>query len=241
MKERGILFSAPMIGPIQLEVKDVTRRIMDPQPVVDGTGMIGHQKLAGLFAPHVFNACATKLIASPFGSSGDRLWVREAWRTVASLDLLPPSQLLESVPVRYEADGTVRGKLREEAGRYRHARFMPRWASRTTLEVVSVAVERLHNITEDDARREGVDITKPWKMLVNGEPGEVHFFNHRDAFAYLWAAINGAESWKANPWVRRVEFKRLRPLTVAQVKDALAVGAAEREAAEKTAKRRPRR
>lgn len=240
MKERGILFSAPMIRALLAGTKTVTRRIVKDVPPKTSAWVVNPER-DGKWWPADGYDYVGDGIPCPFGAPGDRLWVREAWRTVESLDELSPAQLLESVPVHYEADRAVRGVFREPTGRYRHARFMPRWASRIMLEVVSVRVERLHEITEDDARREGVDISKPWKMLVNGEPGDVHFFNHRDAFAHLWAAVNGGESWRANPFVWRVEFKRLGAITADEVKAALAKGAEERKAAERTMKRSPRR
>jgi hypothetical protein len=79
--------------------------------------------------------------------------------------------------------------------------FMPRWASRITLEIVSVRVERLQDITEEDAKAEGV------KGALVSEDG-VHCCFKID-YMKLWEEINGAESWDANPWVWVIEFKRL--------------------------------
>lgn len=180
----------------------------------------------------------------PYGQPGDRLYVREAWRTVESLDELAPRRLAETVPVRYEADGAVRGKLREEAGRYRHGRFMPRWASRIDLEITSTRLEQLQAITNEDAIAEGVELGVPLDMLVNGERSKVVYTDARTAFAHLWCSVNGPDAWKSNPWVWVVEFKRIetpRVLTEADVKAALAEGARERRAAERVMKRSPRR
>ena len=80
-----------------------------------------------------------------------------------------------------------------------------RWASRITLEVVSVRVERLHEITEDDAAREGVTMADvaAGNLRVLGEMGPLRY-----QFAELWERIHGSGSWTTNPWVWRVEFRR---------------------------------
>lgn len=229
MTERGILLSAPMVPPVLADLKTQTRRI-GPQPTSVVTTPGGHFLMFEEAVLDAFNrrererlgrkhACTWKpgfgvstrelKRLSPYGVPGDRLWVREAWRTVESLDAIRPVSLLESVPVRYEADKAIRGKFREPVGRYRHGRFMPRWASRTTLELVDVRFEQLHAITEEDARAEGVKFGELQPAIVNGEKSLAIFFNARDAFAYLWAGINGPASWKANPWVWVVGFKRI--------------------------------
>lgn len=144
---------------------------------------------------------------------GDRLWVREAWRTYGSLDHLPPRDIGRGAGVEYIAGGSnVDG---HEAllgmGRYRHARFMPRRASRITLEVTGVRVERLDEITEEDARAEGA--------LFHDGRGIGHFgWRHderevyqsaRGSFCALWAKIHGPDSWDSRPWVWVIEFRRV--------------------------------
>ena len=215
MIERGIPFSAPMVGPVMDGTKTQTRRIVRELggnrggPVgdhvhwfergrEDATRWCGHDGLGSV-----------GWVRCPYGEPGDRLWVREAWRTVESLDEMSPAQLDPKVPVYYEADGAIRGKPREKWGRYRHGRFMPRWASRTTLDNTDVRVERLQQITEEDARAEGVKLGELVDAIVNGERSKVVYFEARTAFAHLWCGINGADSWKANPWVWAVSFKRV--------------------------------
>ena len=73
---------------------------------------------------------------------------------------------------------------------------MPRWASRITLEITEVRVERLQDISEDDARAEGVEYEDCWTT-------------YRQAFEGLWCKINGSGSWDANPWVWVIEFRRV--------------------------------
>lgn len=138
---------------------------------------------------------------------GDRLYVREAWRADSQCDGVKPRELSLGEPVLYEADQMVQtiGCMMIEPGRYRHARFMPHWASRILLEVVSVRVERLQDISNEESLKEGV--------------GHLHGYDEskgvpRDGrlrFAELWQSINGAGSWDANPWVWVIEFKRIEP------------------------------
>lgn len=231
MADRGILFSAPMVQRILAGKKDVTRRALGDEPI--GLGMLRHwAPIPGRedwhcpwTAPEDAKVRASRAefaIRCPYGQAGDRLWVREAWRTIADYDDRPKRAGVP-VPVDscvwYDADRACKGSGYEGVGdigtgdsghdgrgnwhtigRYRHARFMPRWASRITLDVVSVRVERLHEITEEDAVREGCE-----GGPIEGErPGSAV-----DAFRVLWASINGA--WTPDAWVWRVEFRRVSP------------------------------
>ena len=198
MKERPILFSAPMVRAILAGRKTQTRRAAKP---------VFHPDLGNIYYPgalvlehepqHVIDR------ACPYGQPGDRLWVREAWTTHACFDHFPPRDLTTR-SIHYLADDECR------TGRYRHARFMPRWASRILLEVVSVRVERLNDISEADAVAEGIiqQKTTGWFSVpgINGAGTSA-----RAAYALLWNSINGAGSWDKNPWVWVVEFKRIEP------------------------------
>lgn len=245
-----------MVPPVLADTKTQTRRIMSPQPShwshyiqpMWGTSPppnpveFGEKWLWREVGPDYPDDTSDDR-RCPYGQPGDRLWVREAWRTVESLDEIRPSMLADRVPIRYEADGFVRGKLRESTGRYRHARFMPRWISRITLEVTNVRCERLHDITDADAKAEGVEpLPFERKLYPSKHAATVTEWSHRAAFQLLWESINGAESWRSNPWVWVVEFKRLESvLTTAQVQAALIAGSKVRAAAERNAKRAPRR
>lgn len=209
MKIRPIPFSIPMVRPTLDGSKTQTRRVakihrgkdcpeeMWPSALNDIVewreqdgrwfGLMGYRTLA-------YADC-------PYGQPGDRLWVREPWKTEASVDHLPPRSLRSGASIYYLADGEP-----EHAGRYRHARFMCRWMSRIELEIVSVRVERLKEISEADAKAEGI---KPavggwWsgaEMQVGATP--------EAAFALLWQSINGPDSWTENPLVWVIEFRRL--------------------------------
>lgn len=200
-------------------------------------------------APASLSACPE---LCPYGKPGDRLWVREAWRVPVSLDDLSGKQIAEKClaagyrtpwcPIQYEADGARNSEKdwREFGphpsttmpGRYRHARFMPRWASRITLEVTGVRVERLQDIRPAQILAEGVRIpaTPEGQALIDisTKYGPAAFLNRLNGnstddllhahWAALWVAINGIDSWNANPWVWAVEFKNAD--TQAQAKAA---------------------
>lgn len=137
----------------------------------------------------------------PYGQPGDRLWVREAWATHACLDKVPPRDLVFQ-DVVYLADGQPR------KGKYRPAMFMPRWASRILLEVIAVRVERLQDITEDQAIAEGIlRDGEGWR----GYEGGPWFASPIGAFRSLWESIHGDGNWDANDWVWVIEFRRLQP------------------------------
>ena len=154
-----------------------------------------------------------------------RLWVREAWRTGATLDGVKPADLPKAVgildvPIRYLADDHERDGHRIDNfgsawGRYRHGRFMPRWASRLLLEVTEVRVQRLTDITEDDASAEGVapffeqypSVGRDQQLTTGELASEAPF---RASFAVLWDSINGERAdWVSNPWVFALTFRRV--------------------------------
>ena len=152
----------------------------------------------------------------PYGMPGDRLWVREPWRTYASLDHLPPRSIASGAGIQYEAGGTsLDGNYKQRLlgiGKYRHGRFMCRWMSRTLLEVVSVRVERLQDISEEDAKTEGIPFYNGyWRAGVHPEVGGYQCWaTAKRAFQALWDSINAERApWSSNPWVWAVEFKRV--------------------------------
>lgn len=245
MKERPILFSAPMVRAILADAKTQTRRVVKPQPRdVWGYGVplphVDKERRFGIDAK-IGPERNAQWIPCPYGAPGDRLWVRETWycdnttapnwnpgkRIEATPDLI--SEWRESL--YYRADAVQTGTCCElipecacaeyqtKSGRkrspWRPGIHMPRWASRITLEVTGVRVERLHDITDDDARAEGatademhgwldeVAICRAAKVL------RCSYEDPRAWFGALWMEINGAESWDANPWVWVVEFRRI--------------------------------
>lgn len=204
MKEHPILMCAPMVRATLRDVdpKGQTRRVLKGKPPP------GAQRVIRPFRDERLQWAATdphdmeqgqivlgEAPRCPYGMPGDRLWVREAWRTDRVLDKIKPSLLGAGAPIFYEADAPHQ----PSAGRLRPGMFMPRWASRITLEVTGVRVERLQDISEEDAIAEGI-APEQSRRFEGGARG-----CYRD----LWESINGPGSWAANPWVWVVEFRRV--------------------------------
>jgi len=133
----------------------------------------------------------------------DVLWVRETWRTDERFDFIKPSEI-ENGSIDFKAslpellNQNVTAPLN---GKWRSSRFMPRWACRLRLRVVSVRAERVQEITADDAIAEGV-----WHGCEDNPPA-----TPQDCFAVLWDSINAKRGypWESNPWVWRIEFERI--------------------------------
>lgn len=204
MADRPILFSAPMVRALLLGNKTQTRRIMSPQPPewvypndLPGYSCLtpaGHIEFRGRYIDPagVDHGPASKFIKLPF-LKGDRLWVREAYRVHRAYDDLKPSELGGDQDVWPELD---RDNC-DAHGRYRHSRFMPRWASRLTLTVTDVRVQRLQAITLGDICAEGLGAS-----IYDFKPVQRGF----DAWIALWDSINGAGAWAENPWVTAITF-----------------------------------
>ncbi|NWF45424.1 hypothetical protein F3K02_09210 [Hydrogenophaga sp. D2P1] len=213
MKERPILFSKPMVLALLSGTKTQTRRVVKPS---DLAWMDEHQ---GLREPD--NA-----IRCPYGQPGDHLWVRETffawgrWETRFSAKKGRDEWHFIDMTLEcgqsylYAADGVSDTKafIKRRGGvepMYwkRPAIFMPRAACRITLELTGVRVDRLQDISEADAKAEGIhqQPTTGW-FSVPGISGAGT--TARAAYALLWNSINGAGSWDSNPWVWCVEFKR---------------------------------
>lgn len=182
MKERPILFSASMVNAILDGRKTQTRRIMKPQPTTNPFWGCAGSKGFGFFDD-------LKPIKGPYGKPGDRLWVRETFGIVDSLE--------GARSFVYRAEG-----WKDPSGlfKWRPSIHMPRLASRIQLEITSVRVERLKAISEVDAVAEGA----PCGSCCAPQEG-----SHKAGFAQLWESINGSGSWNANPWVWVIEFKRV--------------------------------
>lgn len=183
--ERPILFNGQMVPPVLADIKTQTRRVVKPR---DLEWMDEHQ---GLREQSNVDRC-------PYGKPMDRLWVREAWKAHTTFDHLPPREIPQS-HVWYMADEGYKAQ-----SRFRQAMFMPRWASRITLEITDVRVERLQDISEVDAIAEGVRSNRD----TLAETGHA---TARDAYRYLWKSINGPGSWDLNPWVWAITFRRIKP------------------------------
>lgn len=144
--ERPILFSTPMAGAIAAGEKTMTRRVVK---------FTNEMLRLDFELPSDRDSAA---LSCPYGVPGSRVWCREPWRTHVNYDHLPGSELRESAPIHYEADGEKVDWPHYQPGmmgRYRYARFMPRRFARSIVEITEVRVEPLQAITGDDVLREG--------------------------------------------------------------------------------------
>ena len=200
MKERPILFSAPMVRALLAGKKTQTRRLLKPRHdyfVEDGKAY---------FEPYVYAVPESIEVPCPYGEPGDRLWVRETWCVMNKARTTCVTHGHHKKPER-GWDIVFRADEQHQHRGWRSSLFLPRWASRITLEVTGVRVERVQDISEEDARAEGAE---PYEFSRRVYPSkhaaEEVSFSHREGFHSLWNSINGAKSWQANPWVWVVEF-----------------------------------
>jgi len=199
MTDRPILFSGPMVRALVDGRKAQTRRVIkarSPYSLFDG-------------------GWADEYVLDPGNAEwrerdvkfriGDRLYVREAWRTGAAFDRVAPRDLPQAVHVAYEADDD-RARL---TGRLRRGMHMPRWASRLTLVVTDVRVQRLQEISEADAETEGLERAPGGRW--SGAEGQAGMCP-RSAYALLWNSLNAKRGfgWDANPWVVAYTFQTHR-------------------------------
>lgn len=222
MKERGILFSGPMVRAILDGSKTMTRRTVKPQPQ-ERIWPSGRVDAAVIQEGGHWYACDHEdtsshdtpyhLLKCPYGEPGDRLWVREKWHPDWSECTIRFSAgMTYSAPhldhVEWFAADERKNRQRRVI-QWRPSIHMPRWASRITLEVVSVRVERLQDISEKDAMAEGIPVfplSQQTSQVDWSKPMAVNEFH------YLWDSINAkkpGESWADDPFVWVIEFKRI--------------------------------
>lgn len=208
MSERPILFSAPMVRAILAGHKTQTRRVLKRQPS------------AGIrvspFSPSGLEDGHGRGLSLPF-YIGDTLWVREPWRAHAEHEHRQPHNIPPSSPVQYLADEPLSPWL----SRTRTSSHMPRWASRIDLRVTGARIERLQDISEDEAMAEGIvswhdDGRRPHEHIGAVQCPDLrrdllssYWGSAREAFRVLWEDINGPGSWDANPWVAAITFERV--------------------------------
>ena len=260
MREHPIIFSAPMVRAILEGRKMQTRRVVrGGQPKGVGTfhvdtGFKGGRPTLVETTPHPAGREIHWLQRMPYGQPGDRLWVRETWNIAFRDDLAPDEQFGKSKDecirdnhgfgaacahgVVYAATNALEHPVFGKA-LWRPSIHMPRWASRITLEITDVRVQRVQDISEEDAIAEGCaarPFPGPWWQgyrdidgdLIHQEavgefppdwmiePHRMRDLSHldvsaRDAFRNLWDSINEKRGfgWNANPWVWALTFKRL--------------------------------
>jgi hypothetical protein len=184
MKERPILFSAPMVRAILDGRKTQTRRVVDinKNPLFPGSNKITGKCL--------------------YGERGDQLWVRETWRGVVPInhpDHAPEYGVARYVPDKEHCKCVEYSATQEPDGEpWRPSIHMPRWASRIDLQITGIRVERLKEISDSDCKSEGYPVERSGSNI--------------DAWLWyrsLWESINGEGSWDQNPFVWVIEFKKL--------------------------------
>jgi hypothetical protein len=200
-KETPVQFTSEMVRATLDGLKTQMRLVVDPQPNCEGGWAMHETDATGMwFRPR--SGPIYPLVSCPLGKPGDRLWVQE---TYTFFDPDGPSVLYEadadedgSVPYLHSgAGGFGGGVCSANVDSWNPAASMPRWASRILLEISSVRVERLREITTEGARAEGIgrDQCPDWHATVD--------------FRALWDSLNSAsnESWDANPFVWVIEFR----------------------------------
>ncbi|MEN4946594.1 MULTISPECIES: morphogenetic protein [Pseudomonas] len=233
IKERPILFTALMVRAILEGRKTVTRRAIKVQPHIDASGNFcvgssnyGQDGYGKPVTKHFVNGCC------PYGKPGDRLWVRETFALLGNEDgccidwqdnlvkgdergaariyraSCPTGDYgLNQIPAKAEWKPDT--EAMEYDGAWRPSIHMPRWASRILLEITDVRVERLQDISGDQAEAEGVDAAMCQQFLETSPSRYLCKEAVIHGFAGLWNSIGG--NWDANPWVWVVEFKRVTP------------------------------
>jgi hypothetical protein len=226
-RERGILFSTPMVQAILAGRKSITRRLLSPADVnqirylgceEDNGGQsdaVIRYLDDGHSGPGIYVHCGeypdegSAFVRCPYGIPGDILAVRETWATEARWDSCAPSDIPPRSRIHYLADG----EKPEWAGKVRQSIFLPAWGSRIKLRLDVVSVERLQDISEEDAVAEGVQPLRTGHFTGAG----MVFGTARSAFAAIWAQVNGSRApWEGNPLVWRLEFSRIHPPTVTE-------------------------
>jgi hypothetical protein len=200
MKERPILFQGDMVRGVLEGQKTETRRVIKPQPYESEyePGLFSWMKKKGISSTgsiEMIKACC------PYGQIGDRLWVRETFAEVGTCDpgfLIYKATYPSDLPANVE---NIPDDIHEAGYKWKPSIFMPRTASRITLEITEISVERVQDITEEGALAEGVKIESGLEKGINNLAVA--------RFADLWDSINKKRGfgWKSNPRVWVVKFK----------------------------------
>lgn len=186
MKYTPILFSGPMVRAILDGSKTQTRRIIK-RTDTGRVKAIGSHRNWHLEDPHCVQAC-------PQGKPGDQLWVRETWATTEQA-----GDHAADACIVYRATDPDWQTM--EGWKWKPSIFLPRAYSRITLEITDIRVQRLNDITEADAKAEGVE---DYRFLSPHS-------DFRAGFLCLWESINGPGSWQDNPYVWAITFNRIKP------------------------------
>lgn len=213
MRQRPIIFNTEMVRAILDGRKNQTRRIVKPLKDKSFGCTLNPNEIAG----EVNNG---DLLNSPFGCVGDQLYVRETWyqKGCYCMPMWDGADAEDAFwsgtnQAKYFASDRIE-KVSHKFGEYfwrkRPSIHMPRWAARIILEVTDVRIEKLNDISEQDAIKEGCKAMEgcKWHTFEEADRGiPMHDHTAKDAFWAKWESIYGEQSWQSNPWVWVIEFK----------------------------------
>lgn len=210
MKEKPIIFSAPMVRAILEGRKTQTRRIVWSKST--DYAEITENEAGELWPWRETEDGEDFWYPCPYGQPGVRIWVKESFSPIYPQD--PVYNGGQPIEYDYAATYTDGGRLGDSIGikkSWKSSRYMPRRASRITLETTAVRVERLQDISEDDCLAEGIGQVIREGMPSIQQCGEYDSIDIDlvSEYSKLWESINGSGSWDENPWVWVVEFRRV--------------------------------
>lgn len=207
MTDRPMLFSAPMVRALITGAKTQTRRILKPQPIINSAGLLKWGTRRDIVQGSADDVAVAQKIWK-----NDRLWVRENWQGLTFGDFTPTKR--QPCEIRYAATDPCADLDADARGySWRPSIHMPRWASRITLLVTDVRVERLQDISPEDAIAEGIEPHHagwmPYSTTFFEADGVTPANYHpdpRESYRQLWNKINGFGAWDANPWIAAYTF-----------------------------------
>ncbi|MGK2387420.1 hypothetical protein ACSJHS_20690 [Klebsiella pneumoniae] len=233
MKERGMIFNGEMVRALLSGRKTQTRREVNLnldiaclattydwatslaanhyQALTEEQIQQKAESLRGVIHPVILGNGQMVSIICPHGKPGDRIWVRETFCPVDDTQYGGEKWVDYRATPKFEAShpaGWDCAPNDAEALKWRPSIHMPRWASRILLEITDVRVEQLNAISQEDAQAEGMELTG-WRPTYSDPDSGGEVMTPYDNFAELWSSIYGDESWKANPWVWVISFKRV--------------------------------
>lgn len=201
MKSRPILFSGPMVRALLDGTKTQTRRVVKPD-YCQATEFKTIDELGNAWFLSGFDGYPFKC---PYGQPGDRLWVRETFRLFDSS--VECACYEECRCSKWHGKPVYRATNEGADGSWKPSIFMPRAASRITLEITSIRVERLNGISDKDAIAEGIRTSDGAWMSYSKDYNRC--VSPVTSYRTLWESINGPGSWAMNPFVWVIEFRKV--------------------------------